>query len=47
MRFIIYNKDGSKEVYDTKNNEESEADVDAAWDEVYSLYDDAEYIEEL
>lgn len=47
MMFIIYHKDGSKEVYDTKNQEESEAEVDAAYDEVYSLFSDAEYIEVL
>lgn len=45
MTFIIYYKDGSKKTYTNRYNESIEHEVDAAWDEVYTRFPDADYIE--
>lgn len=43
MTFIIHFSDGSRETYSNRYNEDDERD--AAWDDVYMQYPDAEYIE--
>lgn len=47
MTFIIFNKDGSRTQYSNHYNENDEMEVDAAWDDVYSRFPDAEYIEKF
>lgn len=47
MTFIIFFKDGHREQYHTRYDESKEDQVDAAWDEVYSKFPDADYIELL
>ena len=47
MTFIIFNKDGSRIQYSNHYNEDDEMEVDAAWDDVYSRFPDAEYIEKF
>lgn len=37
MTFIIFHKDGTRETYSNR--------YDAAWDDVYATFPDAEYIE--
>lgn len=43
MTFIIHFKDGHREIYDNHYDEEYERD--AAWDDVYMTFSNAEYIE--
>lgn len=45
MTFIIFHKDGTRETYSNRYDEDDEHQVDAAWDDVYSTFPDAEYIE--
>ena len=45
MTFIIHFKDGSRKSYSNRYNENIEHEVDAAWDDVYAKFPDAEYIE--
>ena len=45
MTFIIHFKDGSRRMYSNSYDESIEHEVDAAWDDVYSTFPDAEYIE--
>ena len=45
MIFIIHFKDGHRETYSNRYNEGIEQEVDAAWDDVYDRFPDAEYIE--
>lgn len=45
MTFIIHFKDGSRKSYSNRYNENIEYEVDAAWDDVYAKFPDAEYIE--
>lgn len=45
MTFIIHFSDGSRETYSNRYNEDDEYERDAAWDDVYIQYLDAEYIE--
>jgi len=47
MTFIIFNKDGSRTQYSNRYDEDDEMEVDAAWDDVYSQFPDAEYIEKF
>ena len=47
MTFIIHFKDGYRETYSNRYNEDIEQEVDAAWDEVYAKFPDADYIESL
>lgn len=43
MTFIIHHKDGSRETYNNHFDEDEERD--AAWDDVYMTFPDADYIE--
>lgn len=45
MTFIITYKNGIRKTYTNRYNEDSEQEVDAAWDDVYAKFPDAEYIE--
>ena len=45
MTFIIHHKDGTRETYSNGYDENIEHEVDAAWDDVYATFPDAEYIE--
>lgn len=45
MVFIIHLKDGKRKQYANRYNEEIEEERDAAWDDVYDKFPDAEYIE--
>ena len=45
MTFIIHFKDGHRETYNNRYDEDVEHDRDAAWDDVYAAFPDAEYIE--
>lgn len=43
MTFIVHYKDGSRETY--SNHYDDEMEVDAAWDDVYMTFPNADYIE--
>lgn len=43
MTFIIFHKDGTRETYSNRYDEDDESD--AAWDDVYATFPDADYIE--
>lgn len=45
MTFIIHFKDGTRKSYSNRYNEGNEQQRDAAWDDVYSQFPEAEYIE--
>lgn len=45
MTFIIHFKDGHRESYSNRYNEDIEYEKDAAWDDVYDKFPDADYIE--
>lgn len=45
MTFIIYFKDKPRTTYSNRYDESIEQEVDAAWDDVYSRFPDADYIE--
>ena len=45
MTFIIHFKDGHRETYNNRYDEDVEHERDAAWDDVYMTFPDAEYIE--
>lgn len=45
MTFIIHFKDGRRKQYSNRYNENIEYEIDAAWDEVYAKFPDADYIE--
>ncbi len=46
IAFIVHFKDGSRKHYTLSNySEDDEHEVDAAWDEVYAAFPDADYIE--
>ena len=45
MTFIITNKDGSRTQYSNHYEEDDEVEVDAAWDDVYAAFPEADYIE--
>lgn len=47
MTFIVHFKDGHREQYSNHYNEDDEYERDAAWDDVYMTFPDAEYIEEF
>lgn len=47
MTFIILNKDGSRTQYSNCYDEDNEWEIDAAWDDVYSKFPDADYIEKF
>lgn len=45
MTFIIHFKDGHRETYNNRYDEDVEHERDVAWDDVYATFPDAEYIE--
>lgn len=45
MTFIVHFKDGHREQYSNHYNEDDEHKRDAAWDDVYAAFPDADYIE--
>ena len=45
MTFIIHFKDGHRKMYSNRYDESVEYEVDAAWDDVYMRFPDANYIE--
>lgn len=45
MTFIIHFKDGRRETYNNRYDESDERD--AAWDDVYMRFPEADYIEEF
>lgn len=45
MTFVIFHKDGTRETYSNRYNEDDEQERDAAWDDVCATFPDAEYIE--
>ena len=47
MTFIIHTKDNIRITYSNRYNEDNEQERDAAWDDVYLQFPDAEYIEEF
>lgn len=47
MTFIIHTKDNRRITYSNRYNEDNEQERDAAWDDVYAKFPDAEYIEEF
>ena len=46
MTFIIHLKDGSRQIYSNRYDEDNEQERDAAWDDVRMTFPDADYIEE-
>ena len=47
MTFIIHFKDSHREQYSNHYDENIEHERDAAWDDVYMQFPDADYIEEF
>ena len=47
MTFIIHFKDGHRETYSNRHDEDVEYERDAAWDEVNAVFPEADYIEEF
>lgn len=47
MTFIVHFKDGHREQYSNHYNEYDEHERDAAWDDVYAAFPNADYIEEF
>lgn len=45
MTFIIHFKDGHREQYSNRYDESDEYEVDAAWDDAYATFPEADYIE--
>lgn len=45
MTFIIHFKDGHRETYGNSYDEYDEHERDAAWDDVYETFPNADYIE--
>ena len=45
MTFIIHFKDKPRQAYTNRYNEDIEHERDAAWDDVYAAFPDADYIE--
>ena len=45
MTFIIFHKNGTRETYSNRYDENDEYQRDAAWDDVYEKFPDADYIE--
>lgn len=46
MTFIIHFKDGSRQTYSNRYDEDDEYERDAALDDVYMQFPEADYIEE-
>lgn len=47
MTFIIHFKNKPRQTYSNRYDEDDDAERDAAWDDVYSEFPDADYIEEF
>lgn len=47
MTFIIHFKDRHRETYSNHYDENDEHERDAAWDNVYAAFPNADYIEEF
>ena len=47
MMFLIHFKDGHRETYMSKYEEDEEEERGLAWEDVYMTYPEADYIEEL
>ncbi len=47
MTFIIHFKDKPRQTYNTWHDESDEHQRDAAWDDVYDRFPDADYIEQF
>lgn len=47
VTFIVFHKDGRRESVPTHYREDSEREVDAAWDFINMCYPDADYIEKF
>lgn len=47
MTFIVHFKGGHRKTYTNRYDESDEHEKDAAWDDVYMAFPDAEYIEEF
>lgn len=45
MTFIVFLKDGTRKQYSNHYDENNEQQRDAAWDDVYAKFPDADYIE--
>lgn len=45
MTFIIFHKNNRRTSYSNRYDEDDEQERDAAWDDVYDRFPDAEYIE--
>lgn len=45
MTFVIFHKDGTRETYSNRYDEDDEQERDAARDDVYATFPDVEYIE--
>lgn len=45
MTFIIHFKDGHSEQYSNRYDENYEYEADAAWDDAYATFPEADYIE--
>lgn len=45
MTFIIFLKNGTRQTYSNRYDENIEHERDAAWDDVYAQFPNAEYIE--
>lgn len=45
ITFIVFFKDGHRESVSTRYSEDNEHEVDVAWDYIYMMYPEAEYIE--
>lgn len=45
MTFIVHFKDGRRKTYSNRYNEDDEHERDAAWDDVYAKFPEADYIE--
>lgn len=47
MTFIIHFKNGTRKTYSNHYDEDDEQQRDAAWDDVYATFPEADYIEEF
>ena len=45
MTFVIFHKDGTRETYSNRYDEDNEQEYDAGFDDAYAHFPDADYIE--
>lgn len=43
--FIVFFKDGTRRTVSTRHDEDDEYELDAAWEEMYMDYPEADYID--